>query len=99
MWRDTEHRTHQTVCYHLSVCNHNSALILLLLQQSQRGCLSEAVFDELAAPCQLPPEVFSFQQTDLPKSEGIALEMCSSARCFQCCLFTILLFYLFLHVR
>lgn len=35
----------------------------------------------------MPPEVFSLPQTDLPKSEGIALEMFSPARCFCCCLF------------
>ncbi len=58
-----------------------------LEQRSQCGCHSRTGVDELAAPCQVPPEVFSLPQTDLPKSEGIALEMFSPARCFCRCLF------------
>lgn len=58
-----------------------------LEQQSQCGYRSRAGVDELAAPCQVPPEVFSLPQTDLPKSEGIALEMFSPARCLCRCLF------------
>lgn len=55
-----------------------------LKQQSQCGFCSGAGVDEPAVPCQVPPEVFSLPQTDLPKSEGIALEMFSIVCCFFC---------------
>lgn len=87
-------RVHQTV--HLFVWDHNLALILLMLPLNKRlsGCRSRADADELAVPCQVPPEVFSPPQTDLPKSEGIALEMFSLARCSCRCLVCTLPCYL-----
>ena len=63
-------KAHQTVSLHLFVWDHTLALILLsgpLQQQSQCGCRSGAGVDELAVPCQVPPEVFSLPHTDLPK--------------------------------